>query len=85
LYNGIYSGSFSKVPNSKPYQIYSVSREKDQDQVIFIINLTHETAEFKLSGIDGEYQNCLSGDKVTLSRDTLLSFKGWDYLIYKKH
>ncbi|MDP8220019.1 MAG: alpha-amylase family glycosyl hydrolase [Candidatus Stygibacter frigidus] len=84
MYNGIYGGTFSKVPNSKPYQIYSVSREKEQNKVIFIINLTGEPAEFKLSGIDGEYQNYLSGDKITLSRETILSLESWDYLILKR-
>ena len=84
MYNGIYGGSFNKVPNSKPYQIYSVSREKDQDKIIFIINLSGEPAEFKLSGIDGEYMNFLSEDKISLSRDTMLSLEGWDYLILKR-
>ena len=84
MYNGIYGGMFSKVPNNKPYQIYSVSKEKDQDKIIFIINLSGEPAEFKLSGIDGEYQNCLLEDKITISRDTMLSLEGWDYLILKR-
>jgi len=83
LWNGTAGGSVSILKTSVPAKILAFSREKDNNQVLAVFNLTAEPVE---STIDfpqaGDYQEYFSGDKIKLDKGTSLKLGKWDYKVF---
>ncbi len=65
--------------------ILAFTREKDDDKVLILINLTDQLADFHIEGIgyEGRYVDVLNGlMPVTLGMNPCFSMPGWGYRVY---
>lgn len=81
LWNGIYGGNL-KFISSDNKNISIFSREKDNEKIICIFNLSNKTQEVKCE-LSGDYTNLLTNEKVTLLPDKAISLNAWNYFIFK--
>jgi glycosidase len=84
LHNGTFGGLITKITNSSPYQIYSISRNQSDEEVIFIINLSNETQQFTLQNIDGAYSDYITSDIYDIDQYTSLVLNPWEFIIMVK-
>jgi len=83
LFNGIFGGNILKVSNSRPLQVYSITRKIADNEILFVINLSPETQTFSLLDLKGTYTEYLTFDVYDLGSDSLLTLFPWEYLILK--
>lgn len=85
LWNGNYGGDFTKINTSKDEAIYAFKRNKGENTVLTIVNLTDEEQNFSLIE-DTQYslQNVFTGDEVELNNKSELSLSAYGYLVLKK-
>ena len=81
---GIYGGRINKVANSQPYQVYSFTRTLPGQELLFIINLSVETQELHLIGIDATYTDYLDFEIIDINPESIITLSPWDYKILIK-
>ena len=86
LWNGTAGGniSFLKVDNTKA--ILAFYREKDDNRVVVIMNLTSKPVKetVKTEGIEGEYRIFSTNDTINLEKNHSLELQPWEYKILVK-
>ncbi|MFC2083564.1 alpha-amylase family glycosyl hydrolase [Bacteroidota bacterium] len=86
LWNGNNGGITERVLTSNNPDIYAFVREKDDDKIFVILNLTNEQQNFTFEGdshIDS-YVNVFTSDSTTFSGEEDIDLPSWGYLIYEK-
>lgn len=86
LWNGDFGGSFVRLESSNQSNIYAFVREKEENKVVAIFNLSDEEGEYEISGkhLTGEYQQFMQEKVVKLSNAETMTLGAWEYVVYYK-
>lgn len=86
LWSGDIGGKLIKVHTAIDKEVYAFVREKEDQKVLCIFNLTPNHVSFNLHGTDfpGHYKDIFRKSNVDLKDGTTVNLKGWDYLILQK-
>ena len=86
LWNGDAGAEPEILSNSNEKAVFSFMREKDEDRVVVVLNLTSEPQEVSLSGDDyaGDYTNVFANRSLMLTEDMVFQLNPWDYLVLVK-
>ena len=77
------AANYIRIQGSNNATVLAFRREKEGSELVYIANLTDQPADFSLE-IDGDYENALTGEKGSLSRDTIYKFDPWEYFLLRK-
>lgn len=85
LWNGKYGGDLTRVTTTENRAVYAFIRERENNKVFVILNLTSEPKSITLKGskYTGEYRNIFTGEMERFRKNTDLYLKPWDYLVYE--
>ena len=85
LWNGIHGGTLTRVTSSDNKSVYAFLREKEEDKVFVILNLTGKHVEVTLKGKKylGDYTDIFNSVPVPFEQDTELSLEPWEYHVYE--
>lgn len=83
LWNGPSGGRAVKIETGHDKQVYAFHRQKDNDQITVLINLSDKPQTFRLTGdgYAGVYTDVFSRQSVELIADMTLTFKPWEYKV----
>jgi glycosidase len=86
LWNGINGGSFKRIETTDNNNIFAFIREKDENSIVIILNLTKKQRTFAIRNniADGMYTNALNGATFELKKNLKLVFTPWQYSILVK-
>lgn len=86
LWNGAHGGDMIRVNTSHDDQVFAFVREKAQDKVFVVLNLSAEPIDVELSGVSfyGEYTELFSGESAGFDRMTSMGLEPWAYKVYVK-
>ncbi|RLD62101.1 MAG: alpha-amylase [Bacteroidetes bacterium] len=86
LWNGKQGGDLIKINSSNDKAVYSFVREKDDDKVFVILNLSEKEQDITLNGEEyaGAYKNIFTNEKAEFKANTELKLKPWEYLVFEK-
>ncbi len=86
LWNGDFGGKMTAIKTSKDKKIFAFYREKDENRVIVMLNLSKKQVSFKpvLKGIEGEYTEYFTGEKTELNKSVMFTLNPWGYKVFVK-
>ena len=86
LWNGVHGGPLVKIKTGKDNMVYAFVREKEEDRVVAVINLSGENQEIKLKSknIVGDYVDVFSKEVVSLNNGMQLTLPAWEYLVLEE-
>lgn len=86
LWNGNFGGSYSRINSENNTDIYALLRQKGDDKVMAVFNLSGEEKKANLMGElhYGEYYDTFTNNKILIDEDTSLVLAPWDYFILHK-
>lgn len=78
-------GNTFYISNSENDKIFSYLRNKDDREVLVVLNLSADDLEFKIKddSINGSYRNIFTGEPEEI-QDQTRTIKAWDYRVYEK-
>lgn len=83
LWNGTSGGSMAFVATSAPEKILAFTREKDNNQVLVVFNLSAEPVEANIQlSKAGDYQEYFSGETKTIGNNTNVKLEKWGYKVF---
>ncbi len=83
LWNGTFGGPISFVETSDSAKVLAFTREKDNNQVLAIFNLSAEPVETTLDLPEaGDFQEYFSGDLKTFEKDSSIKLDKWGYQVF---
>jgi 1,4-alpha-glucan branching enzyme len=84
LWNGNYGGSYREI-NDLNEKVFCFAREKNNDKMIIILNLSDEKQHTTITGEAGKYKNAFTGENMKMKESTAFDLEGWSYvLLYKR-
>ena len=85
IWNGEHGGPLVKIQTGVDEDVYAFTRQKGDNQVVVLINLSNNDHAFSLSGdIAGTYQEIFSEEETALAEGTDISLGPWEYLVYAR-
>ena len=82
LWNGVSGGPKKFAETSAPQQVLAFTREKEDNQVLAIFNLSAQPVEATIQLPQaGDYKDYFSGEVVTLEKNTAMNLDQWGYRI----
>jgi alpha-amylase len=85
LWNGTAGGPLVKIPTGRDDKVYAFYRQRDNDRVTVIINLSNQLQTVRLEGDDfaGMYADifAVNAEQVALKPDMTVSLKPWEYRV----
>lgn len=86
LWNGAASGQMTKVSTNDDKDIYAFTRIRGANKIFAVFNLSthHNEARFMTRNFIGDYTNVFTGKLISLTAESTLSMKPWEYLILEK-
>lgn len=80
------AGSFAKILNNNPDQVYSFYRRKGKDEVVVVLNLSNKEAKVKFDRFlfAPSYTELFTDKKGTLNIGEEITLKPWEYRVYVK-
>ena len=86
LWNGEKGGDFKIIPSSYGKMVFAFTREKENDKVVAVFNLSNKEISVQLNSPDltGSYINLFNNEKVSLLSIENLNLNPWEYRIYVK-
>lgn len=87
LWSGTDGGSFERVNNNMPGEVFSFIREKEQNQVLGVFNFTSQMVEVLLQDkpLDGEYNMLGSDKKAKISEHEPIVLPPYGYAVYYRN
>ncbi len=84
LWNGDFGGSFTRLESSNQTNIFAFVREKDDNKVVAIFNLSDQKDDYEISGdlLTGEYQQFMTDKTVDLSEKETMTLEPWEYVVF---
>ncbi|WP_128543607.1 alpha-amylase family glycosyl hydrolase [Larkinella soli] len=84
LWNGLAGGTAIKIPTEKDDKVYAFFRQKENDRVIVIVNLspTPQTVRLNGDGYEGIYTEVFSRQPAELRNSLTFALKPWEYKVY---
>jgi len=85
LWNGTAGGILQRVTSTDNPSIIAFIREKEDDKVFEVFNLTDEEKTFTLQGTlyVGNYRDAFTNDSVLFSENTQMTLPAWGYKVYE--
>ncbi len=86
LWNGLSGGPIERVNTNHDMFVFSFVREKDNDKVFVVLNLSGQQLEIYFKGNMhlGSYTEVFSGSTKSFVKDTKMSLEPWAYKIFEK-
>jgi len=86
LWNGTYGGEVKFISAADEKNVLVFRREKDDDKVLVIINMTDSDQKLKLSNslLSGKYKELFSSKKVKIKSELETEIEAWGYRVYVK-
>ncbi|MGE5679330.1 MAG: alpha-amylase family glycosyl hydrolase [Bacillota bacterium] len=86
LINGDEGGEMIKIPSTNDEAVYSFTRQKGNDKVLVITNLSSKDQPVKLNSdkLKGSYKDLFTGKKYSFNSTADLNLKAWEYLLLVK-
>jgi 1,4-alpha-glucan branching enzyme len=86
LWSGDAGGNMVMIPSSNEKAVYSFIREKYNDKVFVIFNLSAKLVKVDINSnlIKGNYIDLFTNNKVSLSSTESFNLKPWEYIFYVK-
>jgi glycosidase len=86
LWNGLAGGGIQRVPTTHDASVFAFVREKENDKVFVVLNLSDQELEVGFSGQDfhGSYTELFSGAPWELQEGTSLILDPWGYLVFER-
>lgn len=85
LWNGEAGGSMTRLGDGSNQFVFAFVREKDDNKVVSIINLSDQQQEFNFdSNIDGTYTDMATGKEIKLDGNTSFDLQPWNYIVLTK-
>ena len=83
LWNGSNGGAINLINNSKPKSVFSFLREKDENRVFVLLNLSDQALEAELndSAIAGDYTDIFTGEAAQLKSKQVFNLQPWEYMV----
>ena len=85
LWNGSNGGTLMTVGTDKSGEILSFTREKDQNKLLVLINLTNNEQQFKLfeTNLSGNYTNLLTNQPIQLTAQQQMTLPIYGFMVLK--
>ncbi len=86
LWNGEFGGDMHRVTTSHDEQVFAFTREKNDDKVFVLLNLSDQPLEVELMGAiyQGTYTELFSGDQYVLADEEVKELEPWAYKVFVK-
>ncbi|ANE53585.1 alpha-amlyase [Flavisolibacter tropicus] len=86
LWNGRWGGEMDRIKNDQMSKVISFSREKNNDKVITVVNLSNQQTPVKLESQyhKGTYTELFSGVEYAFTDSTRFDLAPWSYLVMVK-
>ena len=86
LWNGDAGGLMIKIDTKQDSSIFAFYREKDDNRVVVLLNLTKKSVALKSlpANLNGEYTDYFEGSKAVLPLSDSLRFEPWGYKVFIK-
>ncbi len=85
LWNGEYGGDYESIENTLNDQVFSFKRQKDNDVIISIINLTDKPVRFKLLDIEPiSLVNVFLNEEIEINDHLELELPAYGYYLLKQ-
>lgn len=86
LHNGAHGGRFTVIPTSDDSRVLAYIREKDDCQVITVVNLSGDAVmvQIKSDELTGRFKNVFTGTEGEMSRKQEFSLQPWEYVVYTR-
>ncbi len=86
LWNGAWGEPLEVLTTSNPKDVFSFVRRDSKSAIVAVFNLSDKHVDMNFSDEvqQGDYNAFKSGEGVTLTPETKLSLKPWDYDIYTR-
>lgn len=77
-------GDFIKIKTSNEKEVYVFARQKGEQKVLFILNLSNKPLKIKVNdaGLAGEYNELFTAKKTKLGAKETISLKAWEYQVW---
>ena len=84
LFNGIHGGELVRLETTSDDQVFAFYREKDEDKVIVLLNLSDEAVTFEIDSavVSGSYTGLFTNSEIRLSDRDTREFGPWEYAVY---
>jgi glycosidase len=84
LFNGAHGGGLVRLETTADDQIFAFHRNKEDDRVIVIVNLSNRHASFdvQLNGLAGRHERLFSEEPANLEEQASLELAPWEYAVY---
>jgi cyclomaltodextrinase / maltogenic alpha-amylase / neopullulanase len=85
LWNGKYGGTLTRITSTDNKSVYAFIREKGNDRVFVILNLTGVPVNITLKGsiYKGVYTDIFTGEQVKFRKEENLMLTPWMYRVYE--
>ena len=86
LWNGNFGGAYKKVNTTNNQKIFSFVREKEEDKIFAIFNLSSNSVTGTISDSIhfGTYVEIFTDDTVNFTQSSNIDLNAWGYNLYKK-
>jgi len=86
LFAGNAGGKLERISGSNNDKVFAFTREKNNDKVTVILNLSAEEIQFTpaTDNVNGSYAEAFSNEKVSLKAGESISLKAWDFKVFVK-
>lgn len=83
LWNGLAGGKVIKIPTDRDEKVYAFYRQRDNDRVVVVLNLSSQPQSVRISGTgyEGMYTDVFQHQPATLKPDMAISLKPWEYRV----
>ncbi|BAO54420.1 alpha-amylase family glycosyl hydrolase [Nonlabens marinus] len=81
LHGGKDAAAYKRLITNDDASIYAIERSKNGQRVIFVSNLSNEPIKAKVSGLNGEYRDLMSGATVKFQEGMASDMSAYAYLL----
>ncbi|MEJ2495442.1 MAG: alpha-amylase family glycosyl hydrolase [Ignavibacteriaceae bacterium] len=85
LWNGSAGGPLQRVTTTDNASVFALIREKDNDKVFEVFNLTDQEKTFTFNGTSytGKYRDVFTSDSVSFNENAEMTLSPWSYEVYE--
>jgi 1,4-alpha-glucan branching enzyme len=86
LWNGLSGGEIVPLTNKMDSTMLAFSREKNNNQVVVIMNLSKKPQQYTLNSdrVTGIFINSFTNEEIDLSVNQPFDLKPWEYIVFVK-
>lgn len=83
LWNGEAGGTMLRLGDGSNQFVYAFIREKDDNKVIVILNLSDKPQSFSFDdeNISGNFKNVFDGEEFVMDKETTIDLQPWNYIV----